>query len=241
MYSGYQLSSPQIVRPNPYTKISAADLEKLFPKENETDDNGCQAIMIIGAIVLIIIIFSMSFNACKKRYDRMNFVSGRKSSTKGTDCHAKTDFTNFKVENLTHCSESDSKCKNFKQVENTVKIENGEKIKDFDNNNDEVLYMVYAPWCPHCHTALPKFCDASTKSDTKFALINAELVPNTLLQGKESLLQVTHFPFICHKSQDKKEVFKAAPTSENIVAFAAKKVEDTPPPAPKNPLDLMFN
>lgn len=244
MYASYP-QSPEIVQPNPYTKISISDLQDLFSKDEpkEKESSSCQ-FLIIGVVILVVVVLMMSFKDCKRGFSDLmshSSISGKKSHTKGVDCHAKTDFSDFKVENLTHCSETDSKCKDFKKVDETLKIQNGSKLKEFDESNTNVMYMVYAPWCPHCHTALPKFCEASKKSDVKFALVNAELVPPTLLQGKDALLSVTHFPFLCHKNKEKNilEVFKGAPTAENIVAFAEKEEAD-PPPKKKDPLDMMF-
>tara|TARA_B100000482_G_scaffold192323_1_gene180026 strand:- start:3113 stop:3847 length:735 start_codon:yes stop_codon:yes gene_type:complete len=238
-------SSPEKLRLNPLTQISVSDLQDLFSKDPPKEDSriSCQ-LVIVGIVILIVIVLSMSFKTCRRGLnDMMTFsaTSGRKSDTKSVDYHAKINLSEFEVENLTHCSESDSKCKDFKNVDEKFKVETGEKLKEFDEKNNDVVYMIYAPWCPHCHTALPKFGEASTKSDVKFALVNAEMVPSSILQGKDALFNVTHFPFICHKNKEKNivDVFKGAPAADTIARFAEKK-ENEPSPKKQDPLDFMF-
>ena len=168
------------------------DLEDFSFSEQKTTDNSklCTTI-IIASIVILIIVFMT--NMCKRKMRTPTFISGRKSHMMGTDCHAKTDFSDTAINNLTHCSENDKSCNDFKNVSDDHAIKNGDKLVEFDKEHPNVLYMVYAPWCPHCHKAMPNFVEASKKSNVPFALINAELMPHSLIQGDESIvMEVSH-------------------------------------------------
>lgn len=189
-------------------------------KSNSNDARLCTGIVVFSIVILIIVLMR---NMCKRKYTNSMYVTGRKSHMQDKDCHAKTDFTDSAIHNLTHCSETDTSCNDVKNIKGDHAIKNGENFVKFDQEHSDVLYMIYAPWCPHCHKAMPNFMEASKKSNTEFALINAELIPRSLIQGNEAIVDVKHFPFFCHKRGSNKDVFKGAPTVENLLEFAAKK------------------
>ena len=105
---------------------------------------------------------------------------------------------------------------------------------DFSNKNGQLyikndtfkgkpaLIKFYAPWCPHCHTAMPAVIDASLESEHAFAIVNSELIDPKTLQG--DIFQVTHFPYICRQEKKNNEttmtVFKGSPTKEEILKFS---------------------
>ena len=78
------------------------------------------------------------------------------------------------------------------------------------------MYLIFAPWCPHCHTTMPNFAEASKKTNIPFAIINAESVPSNILQD----FKLTHFPFIVKKSNSTKYVFEGQPKVEELVKHA---------------------
>jgi len=211
-----------------------------FSDETKPEQNSklCTG-MIICAIVILIIVLTTRMCGRSRSYRPSMYASGRASHMGGVDCHAKTDFTNSGVYNLTHCSETDASCKDVKNVNKEVAVENGNKLVEFDKTHENCMYMVYAPWCPHCHKAMPNFVEASKASKTPFALVNAELLPPALIQGENAIVDVKHFPFFCHKNGTTKDVLKVAPTTENIVKFANETPRETPKKAPDQ-LDLMF-
>lgn len=206
------------------------DLENFsFSEEKKVSKSQmCTGLIVFSIVILIIVLMT---RMCKKKYSPSMYVTGRKSHMQEIDCHAKTDFADSSVHNLTHCSENDKSCSNIKNVLEEHAIKNGDKFVEFDKEHSVVLYMIYAPWCPHCHKALPNFMEASKKSDVPFALINAELMPHTLIQGEDAIVDVKHFPFFCFKNGETKDVFKNAPTTEKLLEFVSKKSND---------LDLMF-
>ena len=86
------------------------------------------------------------------------------------------------------------------------------------------MVMIYAPWCPHCHTAMPHFAAAAEQCDVPFALINAEMMPAHALQGDAALFQVQYFPFIVRRERNGSEftdtLFKEAPSKDALTKAA---------------------
>jgi thiol-disulfide isomerase/thioredoxin len=126
-----------------------------------------------------------------------------------------------KINNLTKCNASDTSCNDFKKVEDAFKVSTTNNVKSFLTKNPDILIMVFAPWCPHCHTALPNFMKASsTVRGMKPCIMNAEMVDHTLLQD----MNVTHFPFIAasHNGMVQSDVFEGPPTVDELVKFSEK-------------------
>ena len=151
------------------------DLEEFSFSEDKKQSHTqmCTGIIVVSIVILIIVLMR---RMCTKTYHPSKYMSGRKSHMEGKDCHAKTDFSDTSIHNLTHCSENDTSCNNIKTVVKEHAMKNGELFIEFDNAHSDYLIMIYAPWCPHCHRAMPNFMEASKKSNVKFALLNAELL-----------------------------------------------------------------
>lgn len=81
-------------------------------------------------------------------------------------------------------------------------IGEGEKAKceqtarAFLASHPKCVVMIYAPWCPHCHSAMAGFsaAAASAPSDVSFLMINAEALPVTAFQGDKALYNLQYFP-----------------------------------------------
>tara|TARA_B100001989_G_scaffold252763_1_gene236058 strand:- start:898 stop:1503 length:606 start_codon:yes stop_codon:yes gene_type:complete len=130
-----------------------------------------------------------------------------------------------------------------KQTESDKKVLS-EKVTKLVKNTAKLVVMFWAPWCPHCHSAMRPFVLASQMSpNTKFLMVNAEAVDKEkLFKGDDPIVPLTHFPFICRMENGKMvKLHKEAPTPsgivENLVPEEAS--EDTEVSEP-NPLDAMF-
>ena len=215
--------------------------------------------LVLG-IIIVIIVYTMMNYSCKSK----QFVSGYISqisqgiSSKFSMLHEKisnasvsskqvqlnksdaytVDMTNKDVWNLTACSSDDSSCNDYKKgIDDNLKNMYAQKLKTFVEENPKSTFMIYAPWCPHCHTAMPNFCDASKECEEKFALVNAELIPSNMLH--EEPFKVSHFPYICKLDNMSVSVFQGDPTAKNIISFSKSKSEDSPQSA-EDHLQMMF-
>ena len=231
-----------------YSDISPSDVNDLS-FHNDNSSLSCK--LIIGFVIFIIIMVLLkTISKCSRprSINRGSYISGRKAAVDKPDCHAKMSFAGTEVDNLTHCDENDDACKSFKSISNDVKKDTAKTVKEYDEKHENKMYMIYAPWCPHCHTALPKFCEASKKcasENVQFALVNAEMVTSDILQdvknGTKPVFNVTHFPFLVHKTKNGEEVFKGAPSAENIAEFATKKLDAKEESESKDALELLFS
>jgi thiol-disulfide isomerase/thioredoxin len=131
-----------------------------------------------------------------------------------------------------------------KQTESDKKVLS-EKVIKVVKNTSKLIVMFWAPWCPHCHTAMRPFVLASQMCpQTKFLMVNAEAVDKEkLFKGKDSIVPLTHFPFICRMENGKMvKVHEDAPTPSGIVKSLVPEEasEDTTKASEPNPLDAMF-
>ena len=79
----------------------------------------------------------------------------------------------------------------------TDKENNTQMVRTCLDENPICMIMVYAPWCKHCHTALPIVKEsASIISSMPVVIINSEMIKQSLLSD----ISVTHFPFIAATS-----------------------------------------
>jgi len=94
----------------------------------------------------------------------------------------------------------------------------GKKLKQFISKQNVVIAMFWAPWCPHCHSAMKPFNIASQQcKKTKFLMVNAESIPRHAVQGDNAVVPLTHFPFICRLENGKvTKVYDSHPSAENI-------------------------
>lgn len=67
------------------------------------------------------------------------------------------------------------------KADDGTKMKNDAAVEKFLHAHAHSAVLIYAPWCPHCTTCMPKFCEAAKQAKVPFAVINADLVsPKTL-------------------------------------------------------------
>ena len=219
------------------TPVDFAQFKFVDATPNFTEDSSsCTMATTIVIVVIIMIIFA-SIGGCmyKRGSYNMNdyYISGRKAEVaaeKEKDVHVPSVEFDKDCKNLTSCKEGDSKCMDIKKVDQALMMENAKKIMEELKLHEKMVILIYAPWCPHCHKAMPSFIEASKINPTsQYVVINAELVPRELLT---ETFKVSHFPFIVKVEKNKGgEIFKAAPTKEDLVEFETDEIK--PPPATK--------
>lgn len=93
------------------------------------------------------------------------------------------------------------------------------------SSGSEAVVMIYAPWCPHCKTAMPDFAKLSKEHPgTLFVLIDAESLPGEAFSGPNALVQLEHFPTLVRKEKGKEPV-KVSSMHEAIPAKADSKAD----------------
>lgn len=197
----------------------------------QSDRDSCKMVTSIIIIFLVIVILSSVIGGCAyKRRTADMYVSGMKAEVEEEvkDVHLPSVTFDKDCQNLTACKENDTTCSDIKTVSDELKIANAHKIVQKVEEHNRTMIMIYAPWCPHCHRAMPNFVEASkVNPDIQYMVINAELVPRTLLTES---FKVSHFPFIIKKQVGKSDaVFKANPTKEALLAFEDEEVAPLPP------------
>lgn len=202
--------------------ISPDDFE-IHSRKMHSKDSSCKWIVCACLVILLLLLLSQT-NFCKQHALTAPMKSGLKAEVKeikgvpGKDVHANKNFADFDVTNLTPCTEGDNACVNYKQPSTELeqqKKRNDEAVKQYKAQNPNAVFMIFAPWCPHCHKAMGDFCQASKESKEEFAVINAELVSRELLMGDS--FDVSHFPFIVKCNKDGTDVvLKTQATKENI-------------------------
>jgi thiol-disulfide isomerase/thioredoxin len=160
------------------------------------------------------------------------FSSARSVSSKQTSVQVDQfvqDVSN-EVDNLTVCTEGDENCKDYTKVDSSYVADKTQNTLKYLNAHPNVIVLIFAPWCPHCHTALPKFMEISPDvkaNKMDMAIINAEMVQKDLLES----LGVTHFPFLV-KSHDgllsgkTRQVYNGPLDKNNLIEFCKKAVNE---------------
>ena len=92
---------------------------------------------------------------------------------------------------------------------------------DFVKKNTTGVVMFFAPWCPHCHSAMPDFSAAADTTDHPFVMINAEALPPPAFTGPDALFALEYFPSFAVISGDKLVKSQASSPAE-LIAEAAK-------------------
>lgn len=209
--------------------VSPEDFQRFRFAEKKKSSGSCGMILIIVVIIVVAML-----SKCSPPHHMSEMVSGLKTKIESKimpqlrhfgrsakiaetvttdDAYVKNPMNN--VLNLTPCEAGDALCANFKQVDSTYKSKTTESAMKLLKQHPDSIVMCYAPWCPHCHNAVPEYCEASKGVKDKCLLINAEMVDQSVLK----MLNVTHFPFIAKRHGGKQEVFKGPPVQKHIHEF----------------------
>ena len=76
-----------------------------------------------------------------------------------------------------------------------------------------VMMLIFAPWCSHCHTMMPRFADACKRHNVRGVMVNAESMADL-----SALHAVEYFPTILvfKGGDDKKEVSNPEEAAEAV-------------------------
>ena len=100
-------------------------------------------------------------------------------------------------------------CKDGKCMTEEDKTKLHKDLRAFLDKTPNVVLMVFAPWCPHCHNAMPQFTRmAQSAKKTPFCIVNAEALPRTAFtKGGENMIHaLEYFPtFLVKKDGGKLE------------------------------------
>ena len=91
---------------------------------------------------------------------------------------------------------ADCKDGDYKSMPEAERKKVDDALHSFLKSKQEVMIMVFAPWCGHCHQAMPHFVNLSKGSRVPFCLVNAETVDKaTFSAGSDkSIFPLQYFP-----------------------------------------------
>ena len=166
-----------------------------------------------------------------KKLKTANQISGIKEKLKGVSGD---------VANVIDAPGAEKDENAYKKCTDKQKTVNKKELEKILNSSDKMIVMFWAPWCPHCHSSMRDFNIASTKSETPYLMVNAETVDKSAFTGKDAIVPLTHFPFLCRmENGNLVSVSKKAPTSENILSeLDTDTVESVPAPSVEDPFNL---
>ena len=92
---------------------------------------------------------------------------------------------------------ADCKDGNWKEMTEEDRKKVDDALHAFLDKTPNVILMVFAPWCPHCHKVMPQFVHMSQRArKTPFCLVDAEAVlKRSFTQGDASMIHpLQYFP-----------------------------------------------
>ena len=106
-------------------------------------------------------------------------------STETNETIKSANASETKVYTPTSCT--DATCENYKEgVSESEKVKNDTKVLELMQRFPNALILIWAPWCPHCHNAIPLITEAAKKMKTPVILINSELVTSKIIAGTDA-------------------------------------------------------
>ena len=88
----------------------------------------------------------------------------------------------------------------WKQMSDAEKQTCHATAKGLVHKKDQVAFMLFAPWCPHCHDAMVGFAEMSAKHPNVPSMINAEALPRAAFTGDKPFYPSEYFPTFAVKT-----------------------------------------
>ena len=67
-------------------------------------------------------------------------------------------------------------------------------LRNYLDQNDRVIILLFAPWCQHCKHLMPNF--AASLGDRKAIMVNGDSMPEDIMSGKSWFPKVEYFPLL---------------------------------------------
>lgn len=107
----------------------------------------------------------------------------------------------------------------WKQMSDSEKATCYATAKSVVAKYDKLAIMLFAPWCPHCHSAMSAFAEMSAQNPgVPFVMINAEALPRDAFTGPTPFFPLEYFPTFAYKTS-KEESLQGA---ESIASLGSK-------------------
>ena len=219
---------------------SALELPRRAPSSNSSP----ACCMLIGVAVLLLLFYFYRNYISPDRYATTyrgadGYAAAMRSSTQGAQsgdhflqvdpelaerAFACADGKARCLHNLTPCTTED--CKDYKNLPESVMQKNDSAVRNFVAQHPQVMLMVFAPWCSHCHSSMPAFFEAAYRANIPFGLVNGELISPSVISGETRVCDVNYFPTIVMLEQkgDRMEQthLKEAPSPQSILKLSEK-------------------
>ena len=195
----------------------------------------CVAVALV-CLILMSSRYSQPQMLCHRTRDVISSFLARNSSASSADAHCKYDpSSDSPCVLVTKCAPGDEGCSNLETISDETREDYRKRYEEATKKTPGAfVFMAFAPWCPHCHDALPEFVKASKAASVPFLLVNAELLPRKFVtdSAKDGGLGVTHFPFIAKvdEAHANTQVFEDLPSEEKLVEFSSK-----------TPMEMLFS
>lgn len=116
----------------------------------------------------------------------------------------------------------------YQTMTDADKERNAEAVRAFMSANKRAVVMFFAPWCGHCHSAMPMYAELAANADVPCVMLNAETLPSSVISGTNAIFDVQYFPTFCalengtltQTSGPKEALDKVAPAATDATASA---------------------
>ena len=95
---------------------------------------------------------------------------------------------------LIDCAKSKSDKDAWKSMTDAEKAACEKAARSVVASHPKAVFLFYAPWCPHCHSAMAGFSEAAASASVPFYMVNAEALPRSAFVGPKALLALEYFP-----------------------------------------------
>lgn len=121
----------------------------------------------------------------------------------------------------------------FQTASDEEKEDVHDKLVQWLQVHPRAMIMIFAPWCRHCHNAMPTFVERAKvikASGIDSLMINAEALPRSTFMGDKALLQCEYFPTFVAKTVDLEVKSTIEAAAEAVIEAAAEeKTKEDPP------------